>query len=242
MNSENPVVSEFSESGKSGFDQLDTVRPLEVPEAVPQEDGGMINLGALHRLVVPEQDLGLDAGGEDLDFSQQMLAVVRRPDSQRWFALIKDYWMQTRLLPVASKTSEYGTDWYCVLDPQARAAVRSYMSDVMVVPCFLVHAKVWTIWVVPVNTTKWYGSVEPLFRQTPELYTNCVFRVLAERSHGRYHVKCEPISDMIPPIIMPTIQTRTVGELFGEALGDSRFICSVNHPVVRDLVRGTQVR
>lgn len=53
------------------------IQPLTVP---PENDGGGgINLGALHQLVVPEEDLSLDAGGEDLDFGQSMLAVVRRP-------------------------------------------------------------------------------------------------------------------------------------------------------------------
>lgn len=200
--------------------------------------GGGIDLKAFHQLIVPQEDLGLDAGGDDLDFSQQMLAVVRRPDPQRWFALVKDYWMSTRLLAVASKTSEFATDWYCLTDPVAKAAVRQYLKDVLIVPCFLVHAKVWTIWIIPVSATKWYGSVEPLFRQPTEFYTENVFRVLADRSHGCYHVKSELISEMTPPIIMPTIQTRTVGEL----LGDSRFIRSINHHVVHDLTMGQPVR
>jgi len=203
--------------------------------------GGGVDLGSLLQLVVPAEDLGLDATGEDLDFSQQMLAIVRRPDPQRWFALIKGYWMSTRLLAVASKTSEFGTDWYCVADPAAKAAIRQYMKDVMVVPCYLVHARVWTVWLIPVSATKWYGSVEPLFRLAPEFYTENVFRVLADRSHGCYHVKSELISEMQPPITMPAIQTRTVGELLGEALGDNQFIRSVSHPVVRDLTRGKQV-
>lgn len=212
------------------------IQSLTVP---PDDYGRGINLGALHQLVVPEEDLGLDAGGEDLDFSQQMLALVRRPDPQRWFALVEGYWMPTRLLAVASSTSEFGTDWYCVMDPAAKSAVRQYLKDVLVVPCYLVHAKVWTIWIIPVSPTKWYGSVEPLFRQDPELYTSCVFRVLADRSHGCYHVKHELISLLQPRCTMPSTPTRAVGELLGEALGDTRFIRSVSHPVVRDLTMGS---
>src|SRR5271166_5245252 len=195
-------------------DLEDLLKELESQSPSPGDPcgGGGINLGALHQLVVPAEDLGLDAGGEDLDFSAQMIPNMGRPDSQRWFALIKGYWMSTRLLPVASKTSEFGVDWYCVLDPAARSLVRNYMRDVMILPCYLVHTRVWTIWIIPVNATKSYTGVEPLFRLSTEFYTENVFRVLSERSHGCYRVKSELISEIVPPIAMPAIQTRTVGE------------------------------
>ena len=57
------------------------------------------------------------------------LAVVRRPEKQRWFAILDHYWLETRLLEVASPTSQYGIDWYCVEDKAAKSALRSYIKD-----------------------------------------------------------------------------------------------------------------
>ena len=125
----------------------------EGTQPIPPEDGGGIDLGLLRRLIVPEENLDLDDSGQDLDFAQQMLAVVRRPDPQRWFALVDHFWMTTRLLPVASKTSEFGLDWFYV-DKTVRAPIQQYLKGVMVCPCFLVHARVWSIWVIPISSTK----------------------------------------------------------------------------------------
>lgn len=235
MNTENDRAEVGSDGGE-GEGRL--ARPLTVPS---EDDVGGINLGLLRRLVVPAEDLDLDDGGMDLDFAQQMLAVVRRPDPQRWFALINGYWMTTRLLPVASKTSEFGTDWYFV-DPAARSTIRQYLKGVMVCPCFLVHARVWSIWIIPISSTKWWSGVEPLFRQGPEFYAENVFRVLADRSHGCYHIRHEPISELLSPATMPVPQTRPVSELLAEALGNSWFIDRVDHKVIRDLTRGKVLR
>ena len=137
--------------------------PLTVP---PDDGGGRINLGALHRLVVPEEKIDPFDVGEDLDFSQDVLAVVRRPEKQRWFAILDHYWLETRLLEVASPTTQYGIDWYCVTDKAAKSALRAYIKDVVVLPCYLFEAKVWSIWVIKVGDTKWWTEVEPLFRKT----------------------------------------------------------------------------
>ena len=188
---------------------------------------------------MPEEDLSLDAGGEDLDFSQTMLAVVRRPRVQKWFALINGYWMQTRLVEVDSPSSEFGTDWYCVTDPAARGLIRGYLREVMVVPCYLLQAKIWTIWIIKVGDHKWWFEVEPLFRQTPEFYKDYACRVISDRG---FTIKYELISELGPRFTLPQYPTRSVGALLGESLGGSRFIHSVDHPVVRELTRGQVLR
>lgn len=188
---------------------------------------------------MPEEDLSLDAGGEDLDFSQSMLAVVRRPQEQKWFALVHGYWMQTRLVEVANPTIEYGVDWHWATEPAVRSALRSYLRDVLVAPCFLLQAKVWTIWIIKVGDHKWWFEVEPLFRQTPEFYKDYAFRVLSD--HG-FSIKYDLISELGPRITLPQYPTRSVGELLGDSLGSSRFIDGMNHRVVRELTRGQILR
>lgn len=108
----------------------------------PTGEGDRINLGAFRKLVVPEEKIDPYDLGEDLDFSQDALAVVRRPEKQRWFAILDHYWLETRLLEVASPTSQYGIDWYYVVDKAAKSALRSYIKDCVVLPCYLFEAKV----------------------------------------------------------------------------------------------------
>ena len=127
-----------------------------------------MKVGSLRQLVVPAEDLGLDVGGEDLDFSAQMLATIGKLNRQWWFALIQNYWMSTRMVEV-SKMSKYGGDWYWV-NPAIRHAIRAYVKDVMIIPCYLLQARVWNLWIVSVNSTQWWKSAEPLFRQAPEFY------------------------------------------------------------------------
>ena len=230
MSTVNDQVRIDSDSGGDG------VSPLTVP---PEDGDRRINLGALHQLVVPEEDLSLDAGGEDLDFSESMLAVVRRPQEQKWFALMDGYWMQTRLVEVADPTSEYGVHWHWTTDPATRSALRGYLRDVMVVPCYLLQAKVWSIWVIRVGDHRWWFEVEPLFRQTPEFYQNYAFRVISDRG---FTVKHDLISELGPRITLPQHPTRSVGELLGESLGRDRFIKNMDHPVVRELTRGQILR
>ena len=50
----------------------DGITPLTVPpDRCKMMVMRMINLGALHQLVVPTEDLGLDDVGEDLDFANR---------------------------------------------------------------------------------------------------------------------------------------------------------------------------
>lgn len=74
------------ESDFAGIPNDGSTRPLTVP---PEYDGARIKVGSLRQLVVPAEDLGLDAGGEDLDFSAQMLATIGKLNRQWWFALIQ---------------------------------------------------------------------------------------------------------------------------------------------------------
>lgn len=149
------------------------------------------------------------------------------------------YWMQTRLVEVASSSSDWGTDWHWVKDPAARSAIRGYLRDVVVLPCFLLQAKVWSIWIIKVGDHKWWFEVEQLFRQTPEFYKDYAFRVISDRG---FTVKYDLISELGPRITLPQHPTRSVGELLGESLGKSRFIYGTGHPVVRELTRGNILR
>ena len=68
----------------------------------PPDDGGRLFFGGLHRLVVPEEKIDPYDVGEDLDLAGDALALVKRPDKQRWFAILDHYWLETRLLETAS--------------------------------------------------------------------------------------------------------------------------------------------
>ena len=178
------MLTENDRAGVESDSSSDGVTPL----TVPPESGG-INLGALHRLVVPEENIDDIGGGEDLDFSQSKRATIRRPGEQKWFALNAGYWMRTRLVEVDNPAREYGVDWHCVKDPVARSLIRGYLRDVMAVPCYLLKARVWTIWIVRIGEHKWWFEVEPLFRKAPEFYKDYAFRVksggVPEELNGR---------------------------------------------------------
>ena len=178
---------------------------------VPPEGGG-INLGALRRWIVPTEDLGLDACGEDVDFSGQMLAVIQKPQVDWWFAVIPNYWFTTRMVGIA-KTGGYGTEWYCVLDPTARGLLRNRLMNVMVLLCYLIQNKVWCLWIIKVNATKWWGAIEPLFRQDLEFYADNVFRVEADMSQGFYSLKAELFSELrLRGAMMPPPPTRSAND------------------------------
>ena len=109
----------------------------------------------------------------------------------------------------------------------------------MVVPCYFLQAKVWTIWIVRVGDHKWWFEVEPLFRQTPEFYKDYAFRVLSDRG---FSIKYDLISELGPRITLPQYPTRSVGELLGDSLGSLGSSMSMNHRVVRELTRGKVLR
>ena len=77
-------------------------------------------------------------------------------------------------------------------------------------------------------------------------YRDYAFRVISERENGRYRIKYALISDLQPlsrsRFTLPATPERTVGELLGESLGGSRFINSMDHPVVRVLTMGDDLR
>lgn len=235
------IESEFPVIGNESLEEL--FAELGAPDPLPPQGGGepQIKPGGLYKLIVPEEDLDLDPVGQDLDFSGQMLATVRRPDPQRWFAIIKRYWLTAYLLPVASTTSEFAVNWYYVSDEAARHALRASLKGCMVLPCYLMHARVWTVWVIPISTTKWWNGVEPLFRQEPGFYDTNVFRVMADRSHGCYRIWSLPVSELVPPASMPVRPSKPAGEMLGDTLR-SRVIDSISHQVVLNLTRGTPIR
>ena len=208
------------------------VRGRVIPPPIRTMVGGSI-FGAFRRLVVPEEKIDPFDVGEDLGLRQDDARCRARPEKQRWFAILDHYWLETRLLEVASPTSQYGTDWYYVVDKAAKSALRPYIKDVVVLPCYLFEAKVWSIWVVKVGDTKWWSEVEPLFRKTPEFYRDYAFRVISDRANGLYRIKHALISELQPCLshASPCHSTpvRTVGELLADSLGESRFIESMNH-------------
>ena len=214
------------------------VRPLTVP---PEDGGGRINLGAMRQLVVPAEDLDLHDGGQDLDFSAQMLATIGKLNRQWWFALTQNYWMSTRMVEVNNKMGGYGSNWYWV-NPAIRHAIRDYVKDVMIIPCYLLQARVWNIWIVSVNSTQWWRSVEPLFRQPAEFYAESALRVIPDTDQGCYKFKHDLISQLEFRATAPSLPTRPVEQLFGETLGETRIIESLDHQVIRNLTRGNVLR
>ena len=166
-----------------------------------------------------------------------MLAVIRRPDPQRWFALVNGYWTTTRLLPVASKTSEFGTDWYRVENPDARSAFGIFEG------CHgrpMLHGPVQGLVHLDYSSFQyqmvdWGGTALPA---NSGILCRVRSVLLAHRPHGCYHIKHEKIGKLGSRVVMPCTPIRTVNELLGQALGDDRFIETMNHHVVHDLTMG----
>jgi hypothetical protein len=202
---------------------------------VPNKDPDEIRVGNLGPLVVPEEDIGADDSSRDVDFTDSMIMQIRRPGRHEWVAILHGLSMHTRLLAVQSGPNGLETVHYFVRESHARSLVREDLVGVKVVPYYSFTQRAWKLWIINVTESSWYQSIQPLFEQQAGFYDNSAFRVIADRTAGRYRIRVKEA-----PSSTPKAPAKPVGDMLGEALGPLRFIDSVDHPVIRDLIAGDE--
>jgi hypothetical protein len=208
---------------------------------VPAEgDANGINLG-ITSLVVPAEEIGVDRGGEDLDFSAQMLPSIRKPDRTEWFTFDPTDPLLvhlTRLLAVQTGPGGFESRYFYV-DPVLRRPIFEQIRDVQVVLFWSLRDKRWGLWIVNVNPDNgWYQSLAPFLGQPSEFYLDRKFRIESDRSSGRYRIWGDKLPDTVK---LPVRPTRPVPELLGAALGPQGFIRSADHPIYQQLIAGEEL-
>ena len=179
------------------------------------------------------EDLGLD-GSRDLDFSAIQVAPIRRPARHEWFAIRPSLGLETRLLPRVTGPGGIDKEWYYV-DYSIRGPIREEIREVIVYPYWSVLYRGLGLLVIGVNEgNSWYESLVPLFRQEAQFYDQHLFRLLSDRTSGKYKVKFKAA----PVPSLYRWPDRPTEEFLGEALGEDHFITDASHPVFKELIEG----
>lgn len=206
-----------------------------------QADGGVPNgdEGTNHfePLDIPQEDIGADRGGFDVDFSQMMDPVIRKPEECEKFVVYPKLTMTTRLLILKVGPGGMDTEYYYVI-PQLRKAVSRFMRDCLVAPWWSLRDGRWYIWVIKHRPgTSWFDSFQVLLQQHDTFFERKEFTVISAKENNRYEFSWYEATAQVP-----TSTPRPVGQMLGLALGPRGRIESTSHKVYQELIAGNVVR
>jgi hypothetical protein len=195
-----------------------------------------INVGAGGTLIVPREDFDGDIDeGAEVDLISAQPKKIRKPDRREWIALKPASELPTRLLLHKPKADGIEVEHYYV-DKALRGPIREELKNVRVFVFYSFKTKSHGLWVINVTLdNNWYESLAQLLKHPTEFFDKNAIRVISDKANSRYRVRYKPMPSEVAWPEKPT------NELLTEALGQSRFITSPEHPVYRDLVEGVEL-
>lgn len=205
------------------------------PDEGPDGDAG--GSGNFSPLDIPEEDIGADHGGTDIDLSQTMDPLIRKPEEFERFAIYPKLTMTTRLLIRKVGPGGMDTEYYYVIPP-LRKAVAQYMRDTLVAPWWSIRDSRWNLWVVkhrPGST--WFDSLQVLLQQPDTFFDRKEFTVFSTKENNKYVFSWYDATAKVP-----TGLPRPVGQMLGLAIGPKGRIESTGHKIYTELIAGSVVR
>jgi hypothetical protein len=220
-----------------GNDQVLKVPNKDSPALpwIQAEPDETIRVGAGGPLVVPREDLDADIDDSaEIDLLGGQLKI-RRPNRWEWIVLLPRSELTTRLLLDKPEADGITTDYYYV-EQHLRSAICNEMKAVRVFLYYSCRTKNFGLWVVKITPgNSWYESLDQLFEQPEDFFTNNAIRVASDKTMSRYRVRSRPHKSVVD------WPKQSTGTLLGEALGADHWIRSAEHPLYRGLIDGTEV-
>ena len=183
--------------------------------------------------MIPSEDIDVDDGGDDVDFSDQMTPTVRKPELYELFMIIWAMVVTTRLLVIKKGVNGVESSYYFVAK-HLRGPVSAGMRDVMVIPWWSYRDRRWFLWIMTVSPgNSWYESFLPLLRQPEDFYEGKAFTVRSDRDNARYRIQRHEA-----PSKPPARPGRSTNLMLTQALGIKGYIQDATHPEYARLISG----
>lgn len=142
-----------------------------------------------------------------------------------------------RLLAVKPKGGGYQPDYYYV-PPPLQKGIAGFLRAFWVVPYYNHTARSLGLYVAKapkeseLKNNRYGRRLAKLFAESAEWHARRTVRIWADTDSGTYHIKTEGLDQ---PVTFPA---RPTAELLAEALGPTRFITDVSHPVYQEVIAG----
>jgi hypothetical protein len=196
-----------------------------------------IKVGAGGKLVVPHEDFSSEFDVEsELNVASSMVKL-RKPGRNEWAFYYLNKEISVKLLIHKKNPDGMDSEIYYV-EHGLRSGLADELKTVRIIPYYSFSSKTIGLWPLNVNVgLSWYDSAAVLLRQSREFIEANVIRIVSDKANSRYQIRYKsiPTETTIPEL------ERETGELLGEALGEERFIRSVDHPLYRELTEGSSL-
>jgi hypothetical protein len=196
-----------------------------------------IRVGAGGPLTIPREEFDeADSDGEEIEGATS--GKIRKPGRREFIILDPARMLPTKLLVHKPGGQDSADEEFYYVARELRAGIKAELKAVRVYLYWSVQARTHALWVVKVTPdNSWYDSLhEKLFRQPPAFFEQNEVRIASDKDLKGYRVRKRHRSVQAVPW-----PERRLEDLLGEAIGQSRFIRSADHPIYELLISGEEV-